>query len=118
MGDLVAEHGGELGLVFDAQQQPRPNHHEAVRRHRGVEAGALDDINADIVAILAGNAAGNIFDIGLQGLVLDHGAGRQKLSFGLFHLGPDAALVALRLGQAALARRNVGQRRGTGADQQ
>ena len=107
--DLVVEHGRKLRLVADAQEQARPDFHHAVRRHRRVEIGRADDVDADVLALVAGDPAEDLVHIGVEAGIANDEVRSLQLPLIFVHYHPQAALV-LVLGLVAADRLRAGRR--------
>mmetsp|Transcript_7059 Transcript_7059/g.30062 ORF Transcript_7059/g.30062 Transcript_7059/m.30062 type:complete len:402 (-) Transcript_7059:940-2145(-) len=105
VADLMADDGGQLSLVVHAQQQAGPDLHHAVGRHAGVEERGAHRIDAHVGAVAAGQLAGHVLQVFLQGRIAhQEGAAAQPRLLAVHH-GPQAALVGGHVG-ALEARRS------------
>jgi hypothetical protein len=112
VADLVAEDGGELGLVVGAQQEAAPDLHHAVGRHAGIEERRAQRIDADVGAMRAGKLAGDALQVLAQGGVANQEGAAAQPALLAIHERPQAAFVARELGAQEPRRRGPGSRRG------
>ena len=100
---LMPDHERQFGLVAHPQQRAGPHDQHAVRRHHRVEPRLLDDVHAQIRAVVRSDLARDAADIGIERRIADELRRGLQLAFRAVHRIPQRRLVAARGGTAARA---------------